>query len=64
MASTRRSFSRQVIDWHHRSNGSATSAQQNMLVAECRTVDRIGEFLSLFIAHWISHGASPQTASG
>jgi len=53
----------QIINGHHRGDRSATPAQQNTLVAECRTVDRIGEFLSLFIARWISLGASPQTAS-
>jgi hypothetical protein len=45
----------QVIDGHHRSNRSATSAQQNTFVAECCTVDRIGESVSLLIARWISH---------
>jgi len=54
----------QVVDRHHRSDRSATSAQQHSLVAECRAVNRIGESLSLLISLWISHGAPPQTASG
>jgi hypothetical protein len=53
-----------VIDGHHRGDRSATPAQQNTLVAECRAVDRIGESLSFFISRWIPHSAPPSTASG
>jgi hypothetical protein len=48
----------QVIDGHHRSDCSATSAQQDTFVAECCSIDGIGEPVSLLIAIWISHGHS------
>jgi hypothetical protein len=48
----------QVIDGHHRSDCSATSAQQDTLVAEGCSIDGIGKPVSLLIALWISHGHS------
>jgi hypothetical protein len=49
----------QVVDGHNRGDRSATSAQQNTFVAECRTINGIGKSISLFIARLISHGVPP-----